>query len=222
MPRAAVSTYRELIKLPDTHIGQEIELKKKTGLVLVISGPSGVGKDSILDKAEEILPDLCRSISVTTRPMRGGEVDGKEYFFRTPAEFEKMKAQHGFLEWARYLDYYYGTPRAWVLDKLKEGKIVALEIDVQGAEQVKQQFAEAVLVFVLPPNEEALRARLKGRNTETEAALDKRLEAYRKERKHLPQYDYVIVNDVLDNAVDLFRCIVKAECAKVKRRFPNG
>jgi len=208
--------------LPDTHIGQEIELKKKTGLLLVISGPSGVGKDSILDEAEKILPDLCRSISVTTRPMRGGEVDGKEYFFRTPAEFEKLKERHGFLEWARYLDYYYGTPRAWVLDKLQEGRIVALEIDVQGAEQVKQQFAEAVLVFVLPPNEEALRARLKGRNTETEAALDKRLEAYRKEREHLPQYDYAIENDVLEHAVDQFRCIVNAECAKVKRRFPNG
>jgi len=192
------------------------------GLLIVISGPSGVGKDSILRSAGKRLPNLCRSVSVTTRPPRAGEINGREYFFLSPEEFARMRQNGELLEWARYLDYHYGTPRRWVMEKLQEGKEVALEIDVQGGQQVRKQFAEAVLVFVAPPDEEALRQRLMARNTETEASLTRRLKAYRKERKHLPEYDYIVVNDHLEEAVDLFCCIVQAEKAKVKRVLAHG
>ncbi len=188
-----------------------------SGLLVVLSGPSGVGKDSILRQAERRLPGLRRSISVTTRPPRPGEEEGRDYFFRSPAEFEKIVAEGEFLEWARYLDYCYGTPRAWVLQKLAAGEDVALEIDVQGGQQVRARFPEAALIFVSPPTEEALRARLRARNTETEAALEHRLQAYREERIHLPDYDYEIVNDDLEDAVDLFCAIIKAEKARVRR-----
>lgn len=191
------------------------------GLLIVLSGPSGVGKGTILERASQRLPNLCHSISATTRPPRPTEEEGRNYFFRSPEQFEQMRQSGEFLEWARYLDYCYGTPRARVLERLREGRDVTLEIDVQGGKQVCAQFPDAVLIFVLPPSEEALRDRLLARNTESEEALDRRLRAHREECKHLADYDYAIINDRLEDAVELFCCIVRAEKARVRRLVRN-
>jgi guanylate kinase len=192
------------------------------GLVIVVSGPSGVGKGTILAAAEERLSGLRRSISVTTRSARPGEIDGEHYFFRTLEEFERLKVADDFLEWAKYLDSFYGTPRSWVLEQLENGRDVTLEIDVQGGRQVKAKFPEAVLIFVEPPSENALRERLEKRSTENEDVIQRRLAAYRHERESLPIYDYIIRNDNLDDAVDLFCCILRAEKARVARRASDG
>jgi len=186
-----------------------------SGLLIVLSGPSGVGKGSIVEKALQRLPQLCRSISVTTRPKRPAEIDGKDYFFRTSEQFEQMKQQGELLEWAQYLDYYYGTPLDWVKQNLAAGNDIVLEIDVQGGLQIKDKFPQAILIFVEPPSDEALRERLKGRNTETEESLDRRVRAYRKEREYLPYYNYTIKNELLDVAVDKFCDIVTREHAKL-------
>jgi guanylate kinase len=194
----------------------------KPGLLLIISGPSGVGKGAILEGAVKRLPLLRRSISVTTRPPRRGEVEGESYFFRSPEEFEQLKQAGELLEWARYLDYYYGTPRAWVTEQLQAGHDVTLEIDVQGGRQVKEKFPEAVLIFVAPPSQDALQKRLLVRNTETEATIARRLAAYGEEFKALPIYDYLIINDKLPEAINDFCSIVAAEKARVKRSDFHG
>jgi guanylate kinase len=193
----------------------------KPGLLLVISGPSGVGKGAILQGAVKRLPLLRRSVSATTRPPRRGEVEGESYFFHSPEKFEQLKAEE-LLEWARYLDYYYGTPRAWVQEQLASGHDVTLEIDVQGARQVKEKFPEAVLIFVAPPSQEALQERLLGRNTECEATIARRLAAYGEELKALPIYDYLVINDRLPEAIDTFCSIVAAEKSRVKRSDFHG
>jgi len=190
---------------------------KAQALLLVLSGPSGVGKDSILRGAGEYFPELSRSISVTTRPPRPGEQEGREYFFRSEEEFQQLLAKGGLWEWARYLDYHYGTPRAWVEEALTAGRDVVLEIDVQGARQIRRQFPEAVLIFVAPPSRQELVRRLRGRNTETEASIAKRLRAYEEELAHLPEFDYLIINDQLEEAVERFRSIVVAEKSRVRR-----
>jgi guanylate kinase len=189
----------------------------KSGLLVVVSGSSGVGKGAILQGALKRLPSLRRSVSVTTRPPRQGEIEGESYFFRSPAEFEQMKAAGELLEWARYLDYFYGTPWDWVMEQLQEGVDVALEIDVQGGRQVKEKFSEAVMIFVAPPTKEVLRQRLLGRNTESEEIIARRLAAYEEELQALPIYDYIIVNDVLDEAIDRFCCLLTAEKSRAKR-----
>lgn len=189
------------------------------GLLIVLSGPSGVGKGSILNEAFKHLPALSRSISVTTRPRRPGEQDGVDYFFTTPEAFQHKRENGEFLEWANYIDYSYGTPREWVMQKLSEGVDVALEIDVQGGLQIREQFPEAVLIFVEPPSEDALRERLIGRNTETVESLDRRVRAYRREKESLPKYDYAITNDRLDEAVETFCAVIKAEHARISRRI---
>lgn len=192
------------------------------GSLIVLSGPSGAGKGSILKGAMERLPNLCCSVSVTTRPPRPDERDGEDYFFRSPAQFEQMKENGEFLECARYLDYWYGTLSSWVLERLQQGKDVALEIDVQGGRQVRARFPRAVLIFVMPPSEQALRDRLMGRNTETEESLDRRLNAYREERKYLSEYDHTIVNDRLEEAVEEFCRIVREEKTKAARGAAHG
>jgi guanylate kinase len=198
------------------------EQPMKSGLLIVVSGPSGVGKGAILQGGIKRLPTLRRSVSVTTRPPRAGESEGESYFFRSPAEFEQLKTAGELLEWARYLDYFYGTPRDWVKEKLQAGIDVALEIDVQGGQQVKKSFPAAVLVFVAPPSKEVLRQRLLGRNTEAEEIIARRLAAYEEELKALPLYDYLVVNDVLGEAVDRFCSIITAEKSRVNRSDFHG
>jgi guanylate kinase len=198
-----------------------VKLGAQPALLIVLSGPSGVGKGAVLEGASARLASLRRSISVTTRPPRACEVEGRDYFFRSSAEFATLQQQGEFLESAQYIDHSYGTPRSWVLEQLQQDHDVTLEIDVQGGLQVREKFPEAVLIFVAPPSEAALRERLTGRNTETEESLDRRVKAYRREIESLPKYDYLIVNDQLEDAIDLFICIIRAEKSRLSRKLTN-
>lgn len=182
------------------------------GLLFVVSGFSGAGKGTIMKMLLERFPEeFSLSVSATTRDPRPGETDGKEYFFKSTEEFESMIADGMLFEFARYVDNYYGTPKQFVFDELERGKDVLLEIEVQGAIQVKQQYPEAVLVFVTPPSVEELRRRLENRGTETPEKIRKRIARAAEEVKEAEQYDYILINDDIEAAVDDFRKIVKAE-----------
>jgi guanylate kinase len=170
-------------------------------LLLVIAGPSGVGKGTIVARLRELVPDLWESISYTTRPARPSEIDGQDYCFVTREAFEALRDADGFLEWFEVFGDLKGTPRRPVEDHLADGDDVLLEIDVQGALKVREQFADAVLVFVRPPSLDVLRARLEGRGTETEAALARRLAEAEGELARASEFDHVVVNDDLERVV---------------------
>ncbi len=171
------------------------------GKLIVISGPSGCGKGTIVDKLLQQDGSLQLSISATTRMPRGTEENGVNYFFKSQEEFEQMIRDQAFLEYADVFGKYYGTPKEYVLGKLKQGKNVILEIDVQGAMQVIKNYPEAVTIFILPPSEEVLLGRLKGRGTETEEQIMKRFGKAKAEMEYAQQYGYRVVNDDLDTAV---------------------
>ena len=171
-----------------------------TGKLSVISGPSGAGKGTIVDQLLKS-GKYELSISCTTRAPRGQEKEGVNYFFKSREEFERMISEHKFLEYADVFGCYYGTPKDYVLGKLGEGKNVILEIDVQGALQVKKNYPDAVMIFILPPSEEVLLARLRGRGTETEEQIGRRFGKARAEMELADQYDYSVVNDDLMTAV---------------------
>ncbi len=182
------------------------------GLLFVVSGFSGAGKGTIMKMLLERFPEeFSLSVSATTRDPRPGETDGKEYFFKTIEEFESMIADDMLFEFARYVDNYYGTPKQFVFDELERGRDVLLEIEVQGALQVKQQYPEAILVFVTPPSIEELRRRLEHRGTETPEKIRKRIARAAEEVKEADKYDYILINDEKETAVEDFRKIVKAE-----------
>ncbi|MEG0783847.1 MAG: guanylate kinase [Christensenella sp.] len=180
----------------------------KEGKLIVISGPSGAGKGTIVEK---LLADkkYGLSISCTTRAPRGAEQEGINYFFKSKAEFEKMIEQHEFLEYADVFGCYYGTPKEYVMNKLNSGKSVILEIDVQGALQVKENYPKALMIFILPPTEEILLARLRGRKTETEEQIEKRFGKAKAEMARADKYDYNVINDDLITAVDEVRQIIE-------------
>ena len=181
---------------------------QKKGVLFVISGPSGVGKGTINKRLFEEFGDrVAYSVSATTREPREGEVNGREYFFISRQEFEKRVANNEFLEHAEYAGNCYGTPRDHVLSLLQRDISVILEIDVQGALQVKARMPESVSVFILPPSFEELEHRLRGRGTETPEKIERRLAAARSEIDMAPAYDYQIVNDDLDAAYARLRGI---------------
>ena len=188
----------------------------KKGLLIVISGPSGAGKGTIIKEIKKSIPDICYSVSVTTRAPREGEVDGRDYFFRSYEEFRDMLHHNEFLETAEVYGNYYGTPRSYVEKLLMDGKDVILEIDTVGAENVKKQFPSAVLVFIVPPTTSDLVDRLNMRGTETEEVKNKRLQASEKEFASIKKYDYIIVNNELADAVDDLHSIIKATHCTVK------
>ena len=180
----------------------------RKGTLYVFTGPSGAGKGTLLGLLREQDDKLFYSISATTRAPRPGESDGVQYYFLTRADFEEKIAQNAFLEHARYVDNYYGTLEAPVNEKLAEGYDVILEIEVQGAMQVHEKRPDAVMVFIAPPSFEELAARLRGRGTEDEEKVLKRLETAKEELKQQDRFDYVIVNDELDRAVEELKDIL--------------
>lgn len=181
------------------------------GILFVLSGPSGVGKGTVRQSLFERKTDLQYSISMTTRAMRPGETDGKDYFFKTKEEFEQLIEQDQLLEYARYVDNYYGTPRKYVEDMLASGKDVFLEIEVQGALQVKERFPEGVFIFLFPPSLEELKNRIVSRGTESEELVLNRLKEARNEIEMMHAYDYVVVNDHVEHAVDKIQSIIQSE-----------
>ena len=180
------------------------------GTLYVFTGPSGAGKGTLLSRLMAEDDRLFYSISATTRAPRSGETDGVQYYFLTRADFERKIAQNAFLEHARYVDNYYGTLEAPVNEKLAEGYDVILEIEVQGAMQVHQKRPDAVMVFIAPPSFEELAARLRGRGTEDEEKVRKRLETAKEELKSRGRFDYVVVNDEIDRAVRELQGILAA------------
>ncbi|MCR5581410.1 MAG: guanylate kinase [Pseudobutyrivibrio sp.] len=188
------------------------------GLVIVLSGFSGAGKGTIMKHLLEAHPnDYNLSISATTRGMRAGEKDGREYFFKTREEFDSMIANNELLEYATFNGNSYGTPRAYVEQLIERKKDVILEIEIQGALQVKEMFPDALLLFTMPPSAKELQNRLVGRGTETEEVINERLSISCKESRFMDKYDYLIVNDSLEKAVDQVHNIIQAEHYKVNR-----
>ena len=187
------------------------------GVLTVVSGFSGAGKGTVMKKKKKKYDDYALSISVTTRKPREGERDGIEYFFKTKEEVETMIENDEFLEYARYVDNYYGTPRFYVEEMLAKGKNVILEIEIQGAMQIKAKNPEAVLVFVTPPSFEELRNRLVGRGTETADVIESRLRRASEEAEGMPSYDYILVNDQVEDCVDRLHQIILSERAKAQR-----
>ena len=187
------------------------------GRLFVISGPSGTGKGTI---CREILKDIRNefSVSMTTREPREGEEHGREYFFVSHEEFIENINRNNFLEYATVFDNYYGTPKDIVLKKLEKGRNVILDIDVQGGLQVKEAMPEAVLIFLLPPSLAALRSRLENRGTETPEKIEKRLNKALDEIKFIGEYDYMVVNDVREDAVSDVRSIMTAEASRVPEK----
>ena len=183
----------------------------RKGKLLVISGPSGAGKSSVVFKAIEGRDDICFSTSVTTRAPRPGEVDGREYFFVKLERFLEMINNDEPLEHAEYVKNRYGTPRAYVQQQLEEGKNVVLDIEIQGARQVRRKMPEAVLIFIAPPSLEELERRLRGRATDTEDAIRGRLARARQEYQEADFYDYLIVNDDLEKAAAQLNAVIEAE-----------
>lgn len=198
---------------------QEILMNQsREGLLLVVSGPAGVGKGT-LDKALlERHQDMKLSVSATTRAPRPGEIDGVHYFFKTEEEFKAMIERNEFLEYMHvFQTNYYGTPRSFVEEQLSRGIDVILEIDVQGAMKVKKAFPNAVMIFIAPPSMAELKSRLIGRNTETLEQIEKRFATAEKEIAMLPEYEYVVTNDVVEMAVNRMESIITAEKCKVSR-----
>lgn len=191
------------------------------GLLLVLSGPSGVGKGTLCARLRSLAPELIYSVSATTRKPREGEVDGVNYFFKTREEFQAMIEAGELLEWAEYVGNFYGTPRSFVQETIDQGKDIILEIDVQGAMQVKRRFPGAILLFVLPPSLDELRNRIVNRGTEADHVIDSRMQAAAEELKLMEHYDYAIVNDVLEVACQRIQSIIVAEHCKRERMWPG-
>ncbi|MBQ8942371.1 MAG: guanylate kinase [Firmicutes bacterium] len=177
------------------------------GRLIVISGPAGAGKGTVVNGLME-RERYALSVSATTRAPRGFEQDGINYFFKTVEEFEEMIKNNEFLEYAKFVDNYYGTPKKFVLDKLEEGKNVLLEIEVQGALQVKKNYPEATLIFLLPPSMEELESRLRGRATDSEETILKRLARAEEEMSYKDKYDFQVVNFEVDQAVQEIEDII--------------
>ncbi|MGM9587149.1 MAG: guanylate kinase [Candidatus Limivicinus sp.] len=189
------------------------------GRLIVISGPSGAGKSTVVFKAIEGRSDMCFSTSVTTRKPRPNEVDGREYFFVDLDRFKEMVDNDELLEHAEYVANSYGTPRKYVEDKLESGMNVLLDIEVQGARQIREKKPDAVLIFIIPPSMEELQRRLVARGTDSERAIEARLIRARQEYAEADFYDYIIVNDDVDKAAKELSAVITAERCKAENRM---
>lgn len=203
---------------PESPDQSEFCSKIRHGTLLVVTGPSGVGKGTMVGCVLRAVDQIKKSVSVTTRECRAAETDGVEYFFRSEEEFSAMRDRGEFLEWAEFAGSHYGTPARWVQDRLRDGVDVILEIEVQGAKQVREKCDDAVLVFISPPSFKALEDRLKTRATETPEKMALRLKKAEGEMKERHLFDYEVINDNIDEAVRNLESIVYAERLRIKNR----
>ncbi len=195
-------------------------MRHDAGKLIVVSGPSGAGKSTVIHRMMAGRDDIRFSVSATTRAPREGEVDGKDYYFLDRETFEKMIGEGAFLEHAQYVGNYYGTPAAPVLENLRNGVNVILDIEVQGASNVRKAMPEAVTVFLAPPSFEALEARLRGRGLDSDEKIRQRLERAREEYLEIPKYDYIVINDDADEAAEELAAILLAAQCKTADRLP--
>ncbi len=195
--------------------------KRVPGIVFIVSAPSGAGKTTLTRKVLDIYPDMSLSVSCTTRPPREGEIPDKDYHFVPEKVFKRMLAAGDFAEWAEVHGKLYGTPRRILERQLGRGRDVLLDIDVQGARQIKRHFLNAVAIFVLPPSLDELRRRLAGRGTDARKTIEQRWRNARHEIQEIQGYDYFIVNRDVDEAVGRLAAIIAAERLKVCRYIPN-
>ena len=191
--------------------------QKKQGQLIVVSGPSGAGKDTIVGKVLERNKNAWLSISATSRKPRKGEEEGVNYFFLEKEDFEKKIKENYFLEYAEYAGNYYGTPKEKIIEKLEKGLDVILVIEIQGARKVKELVPEALFIFIMPPSEKELLKRLKNRKTEQKEKIIERFNLAYKEMNEVTKYNYVVVNDQVDDAVEKVESIIKAEKCRVDR-----
>ena len=190
---------------------------KRKGVLFVISGFAGAGKGTLVRMLVEKYDNYALSVSATTRKPREGEIEGVHYFYKTKEEFLEMIEKGMLYEYAQYVDHYYGTPKEYVQKQLEAGKDVILEIEIQGALKIKEQFPDTLLLFVTPPDADTLEARLRGRGTETDDVIQKRLSRAVEESEVISQYDYIIVNDVAEEAAEEIHAIIQSEHYAVQR-----
>ena len=192
-------------------------MREKKGILIVVSGFSGAGKGTLMKKLMQDYDNYALSISATTRQPRVVEEDGREYFFKTKEEFEKMIARDELIEYARYVENYYGTPKQYVMEQLEAGKDVILEIEIQGAMKIREKFPDTLLVFVCPPSMEELKNRLVGRGTETLDVINGRLRRAVEESRGMDKYDYLLINDDLEECVDTLHETIRCERMRTSR-----
>ena len=193
--------------------------QKNDGILIVLSGFSGSGKGTIMKELMKRYPNqYALSVSATTRDPRPGETDGIEYFFKTTEQFEEMIAHDQLIEYAKYVDHYYGTPKAYVMEQLSAGRDVILEIEIQGALKVKEKFPETLLLFVTPPSAQELKKRLTERGTEDAEVIESRLSRAVEEAQGIEAYDYLIINDKLDECLEVVHSIIRNEHNRVFRK----
>lgn len=188
------------------------------GILVVVSGFSGAGKGTLMKRLMEKYDNYALSVSATTRDPRPGEEHGREYFFHTKKEFEELILEDALIEYAQYVDNYYGTPKAYVEKQLNMGKDVILEIEIQGALKVKKKMPNTLLLFVTPPNAEELKHRLVNRGTESLEVIESRLSRASEEAKGMSEYDYILINDVIEECVDNMHSIIQSQHDAVKNR----
>lgn len=191
----------------------------KRGMLIILSGPAGVGKGSVVKRAMELVDNLYMSVSVTSRKPRPGEIDGVHYFFKSREQFEDMIREQRLIEWVEYCGNYYGTPKEYVTQQLEKGRNIVLEIEVEGSMKIKNMFKDAILCFIVPPSYEELERRLRGRRTEDEETIQRRLKRALEEFRYIPQYDYIILNDTVEDAARRFTSIIQAEQMKAFRNL---
>ena len=181
------------------------------GILTVVSGFSGAGKGTIMEELVSRYDNYALSVSATTRAPREGEKEGKAYYFKTREEFESMIARDELIEYARYVDHYYGTPKDYVMSQMEAGKDVILEIEIQGALKVKEKFPETLLIFVAPPSAEELKRRLVNRGTETADVIDARMKRACEEAEQMDRYDYLLINDEIDRCVEELNSLIQGQ-----------